>query len=145
MFSALEPDIALETAVLRRRHPKTLLEEPPKRTTLYMLQSQRKLLNVCSHLSLAVVVVRVCRIPGFTQKHQKVGRRTSVHDLRSPKLPSEERFMTMNSYVCKMWRCVQQRVSYVELLIPKLNFEAKTTVFTTFFYRSTDQPVFSVF
>ena len=144
MFSALEPDIALETAVLRRRHPKTLLEEPPKRTTLYMLQSQRKLLNVCSHLSLAVVV-RVCRIPGFTQKHQKVGRRTSVHDLRSPKLPSEERFMTMNSYVCKMWRCVQQRVSYVELLIPKLNFEAKTTVFTTFFYRSTDQPVFSVF
>ena len=42
-FSALEPDIAPETAVLRRRPPKTLLEHPPKRTTFYMLLSRRKL------------------------------------------------------------------------------------------------------
>ena len=32
-FSALERDIAPETAVLRTRPPKTLLEHPPKRTT----------------------------------------------------------------------------------------------------------------
>ena len=38
-----------------------------------------------------------------------IGRRTSVHEFRSPKLPSEEIYMTMNSYVWKMWRCVQQR------------------------------------
>ena len=42
-FSALEPDIAPETAVLRRRPPKTLLEHPPKRTTFYMLLSRRNL------------------------------------------------------------------------------------------------------
>ena len=42
-FSALEPDIAPETAVLRRRPPKTLLEHPPKRTTFYMLPSRRHL------------------------------------------------------------------------------------------------------
>ena len=35
-------------------------------------------------------------------------------------------------------------VSYVELLMPKLYFEAKTAVYTPFFYRSTDQPVFLV-
>ena len=42
-FSALEPDIAPETAVLRRRPPKTLLEPPTKRTTFYMLRSRKKL------------------------------------------------------------------------------------------------------
>ena len=41
-FSALEPDIAPETAVLRRRPPKTLLEHPPKRTTFYLLVNLRK-------------------------------------------------------------------------------------------------------
>ena len=43
VFSALEPDIAPETTVLRRRPPKTLLEHPPKRTTFYMLLGRRKL------------------------------------------------------------------------------------------------------
>ena len=42
-FSALEPDIAPEAAVLRRRPPKTLLEHPPKKTPFYMLLSRRKL------------------------------------------------------------------------------------------------------
>ena len=42
-FSALERVIAPETAVLRRRPPKTLLEHPPKRTTFYMSLSRRKL------------------------------------------------------------------------------------------------------
>ena len=35
-----------------------------------------------------VIFCGICGgIPGFTQNHQNVGRRTSVHDLRSPKLP----------------------------------------------------------
>ena len=42
-FSALEPDIAPETAVFRRRPPKTLLEHPPKRATFYMPLRRRKL------------------------------------------------------------------------------------------------------
>ena len=41
-FSALAPDTAPETGVLRRRPPKPLLEHPPKRTTFYMLLSRRK-------------------------------------------------------------------------------------------------------
>ena len=49
---------------------------------------------------------RVCTKP---LQSQKVGSQTSVHDLRGPKLPSEQRYMTMHSYVWKMWRCVQQR------------------------------------
>ena len=32
--------------------------------------------------------------------------------------------------------------SYLELLMPKLYFEAKTPLFTPFLYRSTDQPIF---
>ena len=35
-----------------------------------------------------------------------------------------------------------REVSNLELLIPKLYFEAKTPVFTAFLYRSTDQPTF---
>ena len=38
-----------------------------------------------------------------------------------------------------------REVSYLELLIPKLYFEAKTPVFTPFMYRSTDQPIFYFF
>ena len=39
------------------------------------------------------------------QKHtNKVGRRTSVYDLRSPKLHTEQRYMTMHSYVWNTWR-----------------------------------------
>ena len=109
MSSAFEPDIAPETVVLRRRPPKTLLEHPPKRTTFYMLLSRRKLTitNVCSHLLWHLRWdSRVCTKP---PQNQKVGRRTSAHDLRSPKLSSEQRYMAMNSYVWKMWPYVQQR------------------------------------
>ena len=41
--TALEPDIASETAVLFSRPPQPLLEHPPKGTTFYVLLSQRKL------------------------------------------------------------------------------------------------------
>ena len=54
----------------------------------------------------AVPTPACCR---STQNHRKVGRRTSVHDLRSPKLPSEQIYITMHSYVWKMWRWGQQR------------------------------------
>ena len=43
VWTALEPDIASETAVLLSRPPKPLLEHPPKRTTFYVLLSRRKL------------------------------------------------------------------------------------------------------
>ena len=37
VWTALEPDIASETAVLLSRPPRPLLEHPPKRTTFYVL------------------------------------------------------------------------------------------------------------
>ena len=43
VWTALEPDIASETAVLLSRPPQPLLEHPPKRTTFYVLLSRRKL------------------------------------------------------------------------------------------------------
>ena len=43
VWTALEPDIASETAVLLSRPPQPLLEQPPKRTIFYMLLSGRKL------------------------------------------------------------------------------------------------------
>ena len=43
IWTALEPDIASETAVLLSRPPQPLLEHPPKRTTFYGLLSRRKL------------------------------------------------------------------------------------------------------
>ena len=43
VWTALEPDIASETAVLLSRPPQLLLEHPPKRTTFYVLLSRRKL------------------------------------------------------------------------------------------------------
>ena len=55
MSFALEPGIALETAVLRRRLPKTLLEDPPKGITFH-IQYRRRKLTKCfynSHLSVA--------------------------------------------------------------------------------------------
>ena len=62
-------------------------------------------------------------IPRFTQNQQKVGRRTSAHYLRSPKLPTEQRYMTMHSYEdVAIWT---EAVADVELLIPKLYFQAK--------------------
>ena len=41
VWTALEPDIASETAALLSRPPKPLLEHPPKSTTFYMLLSRR--------------------------------------------------------------------------------------------------------
>ena len=43
VWTALEPDIASETAVLLSKPPQPLLEHPPKRTTFYVLLSRRKL------------------------------------------------------------------------------------------------------
>ena len=43
VWTALEPDIASETAVLLSRPPQPLLEHPSKRTTFYVLLSRRKL------------------------------------------------------------------------------------------------------
>ena len=43
VWTALELDIASETAVLLSRPPQPLLEHPPKRTTFYVLLSRRKL------------------------------------------------------------------------------------------------------
>ena len=43
-----------------------------------------------------------------TENHRKLGRRTSIHDLRSPNLPTEQRYMTMHSYVWK-WRWGPER------------------------------------
>ena len=43
VLTALEPDIASETAVLLSRPPQPLLEHPPKRTTFYVLPSRRNL------------------------------------------------------------------------------------------------------
>ena len=43
VWTALEPDIASETAVLLSRPPQPLLEHPPKKTTFYVLLSRRKL------------------------------------------------------------------------------------------------------
>ena len=37
VWTALEPDIAAETAVLLSRPPQPLLEHPPNRTTFYVL------------------------------------------------------------------------------------------------------------
>ena len=67
-------------------------------------------------------------------------------------LTAEPRYMTfeaqtslLNNYALlrlehlAIWH---RDVSNLELLIPKLYFEAKTPVFTAFLYRSTDQPIF---
>ena len=43
VWTALEPDIASETAVLLSRSPQPLLEHPPKRTAFYVLLRRRKL------------------------------------------------------------------------------------------------------
>ena len=56
VWTALEPDITSETAVLLSRPPQPLLEQPPKRTIFYVLPSEESCLNVCSHVSVALVV-----------------------------------------------------------------------------------------
>ena len=56
VWTALEPDIASETAVLLSRPPQPLLEHPPKRTTFYALLSRRKLSKRVYTVSVAFVV-----------------------------------------------------------------------------------------
>ena len=58
VWTALEPDIAFETAALLSRLPQPLLEHPPKRTTFYVLLSRRK-------LSACVWTVSVAFVAGF--------------------------------------------------------------------------------
>ena len=53
----------------------------PRWSTLRRPQPSTSCLNVCSHLMWHLICGGIL---GFTQNHQKVGRRTSVHDLRSP-------------------------------------------------------------
>ena len=56
VWTALEPDIASETAVLLSRPPQPFLEYPPKRTTFYVLLSRRKLSACVYTVSVAFVV-----------------------------------------------------------------------------------------
>ena len=56
VWTALEPDIASETAVLPSRPPQPLLEHPPKRTTFDVLLSRRKLSACVWTVSVAFVV-----------------------------------------------------------------------------------------
>ena len=63
VWTALEPDIASETAVLLSRPPQPLLEHPPKRTTFYMLLSRRKLSACVQTLSVAFFVVGFLKPP----------------------------------------------------------------------------------
>ena len=82
VWTALEPDIASEAAVLLSRPPQPLLEHPPKRTTFYVLLSRRK-------LSKCVLIISVTFVVGFLKPQKSVDRRTSIHDLRSPNIPTE--------------------------------------------------------
>ena len=66
------------------------------------------------------------------------GRRTLVHNLRSPKLPSEQRCVAIKSFGRRADKNCRAEVVSLKLLIPKLlYFEAKTPVFMDLFYRST--------
>ena len=56
VWTALEPDIASETAVLLSRPPQPLLEHPPKRTTFYVLLSRKKL-SKCVYIDRSVAFV----------------------------------------------------------------------------------------
>ena len=56
VWTALEPDIASEIAVLLSRPPQPLPEHPPKRTTFYVLLSRRKLSKWVKTVSVAFVV-----------------------------------------------------------------------------------------
>ena len=76
VWTALEPDIASETAVLLSRSPQPLLEHPPKRTTFYVLLSRRKLSAWC--------LDRFCGICGGIPKTTKA-------------LTAEPRYMTFEA------------------------------------------------
>ena len=64
VWTALEPDIASETAVLLSRPSQPLLEHPPKRTTFYVLLSRRK-------LSACVLTVSVAFVVGFLNPRKR--------------------------------------------------------------------------
>ena len=73
VWTALEPDIASETAVLLSRPPQPLLEHPPKGTTFFVLLSRRKIVCMC--------LDRFCGICGGIPKTTKA-------------LTAEPRYMT---------------------------------------------------
>ena len=62
-WTAHEPDIASETAVLLSRPPQPLLEHPPKGTTFYVLLSRRKLSKCVYTVSVAFFVVGFLKPP----------------------------------------------------------------------------------
>ena len=119
-FSPLQPGIAPETAVWRRRPLKTLLEHPPKRTTFYILLSRRKL---CSHLLLWHYLWWDSRVDTKPPKSRppNLGTRPSkpktylgrnIHDLELLRLGD-------------VAMCTAAITHHVELLILKLYFQAK--------------------
>ena len=63
VWTALEPDIASETAVLLSRPPQPLLEHPPKRTTFDVLLSRKKLSKCVSTVSVLAFVVGFLKPP----------------------------------------------------------------------------------
>ena len=80
-------------STLRRRQPSTCHH------------AEESCLNVCSHL-----LWHLQWDSRVYTKPPKVGRRTSVHGLRSPNLPTNQRHTTMpSSYVWKMWRWGPER------------------------------------
>ena len=104
-FSALEPDIAPETVVLRRTPPKTLLEHPPKRTTFYMLLSRTKLSKCVYSPSVAFVV----GLPGLHKTTKK-----SATEPRYVAFEAQHFLLNKDTWLYallrwKMWRYGQQR------------------------------------
>ena len=65
VWTALEPDIASENAVLLSRPAQTLLEHPPKRTTFYVLLISRRKLSRC------VKTVSVAFVVGFLKPSKR--------------------------------------------------------------------------
>ena len=80
-------------------------------------------------------VVPFCGIPGFALnpclQSQKVGRRTKVHDLRSPKRTKIHEYVLLRLEDAAMRTAA---VAHLKLLIPKLYIEAKTPIFTPFLH-----------
>ena len=93
-FSALEPDIAPETAVLRRRPPKTLLEHPPKRKTFYMLLSRRKLSKCMKLPSMTFLVV------GFSGLHKTTKK--SAAELRYMTFEAQNFLLNKDTRLCTL-------------------------------------------
>ena len=139
MSSALEPDIAPETAVSRKRPPKTLLKHPPKRTTFHMLLSRRKLTK-----GVQSAFCGICGgIPGFAQNPH--GTKKSAAEPRYMTFEAQNFLLNKDTWLLTLTLedvVIGTAAGFqVKFFIPKLYFEAKTPVFTPFFYRS---PCFSV-